>query len=56
MNPIFLILYAVLLTIVLTLTLPRMRSFTPGMRRVLAITAAAGVVVLIVLLLVVRLG
>ncbi len=42
---VFLILYAVALTIVLSLVLPRLPKFTPRLRRLFAVTAGAGVVV-----------
>lgn len=47
---IFLILYAVVLTLLLTLALPRLERMTPQTRRLFAITAAAGVVVFVVVL------
>jgi len=41
-----LILYAVVLTIALTLVLPRLSTMTPRLRRLFAATAVAGVLVL----------
>lgn len=42
----FLILYAVVLTIALSLALPRLSAMTPRLRRLFATTAVAGVLVL----------
>ena len=54
MNPIFLLLYAAVLTPVLSLRFPRVRTPTPRMRRALAKPAAVGAVVLIACVLVAR--
>lgn len=44
MDPIFIILYAVILTLVLTLVLPRVRQVSPLMRRFLWIAFAVGAI------------
>ena len=49
MDPIFIILYAVSVTLLITLLLPRLGDVGPRTKRILRISAAAGVVVLIVL-------
>jgi nitrogen fixation/metabolism regulation signal transduction histidine kinase len=48
MDPIFVILYAVILTLVLTLVLPRVRQVSPLMRRFLWITFAVGAIAFLV--------
>jgi len=47
MDPIFLILYAVIITLLITVFLPRFRDIGPGGKRFLRISAIVGVVVLI---------
>lgn len=49
MSPIYLILYVVIVTLVLTLLFPRMREPSPQLRQALLIAAVAGAVVLLVL-------
>ena len=52
MSPTFLILYVVIVTLVLTLVLPRMAEPSPQVRQGLVIAAIAGAVVLLILTLV----
>lgn len=48
MKPIYIILYAVIVTLVLTLVLPRMRQASPALRRSLWVTASIGGVALLI--------
>jgi len=52
MSPIFLILYVVIITLVLTLVLPRLSEPSPQLRQALLVAAVAGAGVLLVLTLV----
>lgn len=49
MSPIFLILYVVIVTLVLTLVLPRLSEPSPQVRQTLVVTSVAGAVVLLIL-------
>lgn len=48
MKPIYIILYAVIVTLVLTLVLPRLRQVSPALRRSLWITTGIGGVALLI--------
>lgn len=50
MSPIFIILYAVIVTLVLTLFMPRLREANPQLMRILLVAGIAGLIVLGVLL------
>lgn len=52
MSPIYLILYVVIVTLVLTLVMPRMAEASPQMKWGLAVAGIAGAVVLLILTLV----
>lgn len=56
MKPIFLILYIVIITLLLTLVFPRFREATPGLRRSLWISTIAGGFVLLVITLLIFTG
>ena len=49
MSPTFLILYVIIVTLVLTLVLPRLAEPSPQLRRTLVVAAVAGAVVLLIL-------
>lgn len=49
MSPVFLIVYVVIVTLVLTLVLPRLQEPSPQLRQTLLIAAIAGAVLLLVL-------
>jgi hypothetical protein len=48
MDPIFIILYAVIITILLTLVFPRFRQASPALRRFLWIAAIIGGIALLI--------
>jgi hypothetical protein len=48
MKPIFIIMYAVIVTLLITLLLPRFREVGPGGKRLLRVSVIVGAVVLIV--------
>ena len=50
MKPIFIILYAIVVTLILTLVLPRLQPMTPGRRRAMWILAGVGLAALLVVL------
>ncbi len=50
MNPIYLILFAVIVTLLLTLAIPRLRPVSPTGRRFLWVAMIAGLVVLLVII------
>ena len=49
MNPIFLILYVVIITLLLTLFMPRLRKVTPRLLWLSVLTGLAGLVIILVL-------
>jgi len=49
MSPTFLILYVVIVTLVLTLVLPRLTEPSPHLRQALVVASVAGAVVLLIL-------
>jgi len=49
MNPIFLILYVVIITLLLTLFLPRLRNANPRLLWLSVLTGLAGLVIILVL-------
>lgn len=50
MDPIYIILFAVIVTLVLTLVIPRLRPVSPALRRVLSITVIIGSIALLIVL------
>jgi ABC-type cobalamin transport system permease subunit len=49
MKPIFIILYAVIITLILTLVLPRFRQASPTLKRVLWVAVTIGGVAMLVI-------
>jgi hypothetical protein len=50
MDPIYIILFAVVVTLVLTLAFPRLRSVSPALRRVLWIAVIIGGIALLIVI------
>lgn len=50
MDPIYIILYAVIITLLLTLALPRLRQVSPALRRFFWIAVALGGIALLVMI------